>query len=53
VTRSFRAALWAGATYPLKLYMVAGLERMIARYGDMGIRYVNIGAGHAAQNLYL
>jgi len=33
--------------------VVAGSERMIARYGDMGMRYVRMGAGHAAQKFYL
>jgi hypothetical protein len=53
VTQSFRAASSAGATYPLKLYVVSGSELMIARYGDTGMRYVHMGAGNAAYKFYL
>jgi len=38
---------------PAALVICAVYERTTERYGDRGIRYVHMEAGHAAQNLYL
>jgi len=38
---------------PVTVVICAVYERTTARYGDRGIRYVHMEAGHAAQNLYL
>ena len=38
---------------PINIIIAAVYERTTARYGERGIRYVHMEAGHAAQNLYL
>ena len=38
---------------PLSLLFTANYERTTRRYGERGIRYVQMEAGHAAQNVYL
>lgn len=38
---------------PLNIVITAIYERTTNRYGDRGIRYVHMEAGHAAQNVYL
>jgi SagB-type dehydrogenase family enzyme len=38
---------------PLTLVFVARFSRTTGRYGDRGIRYVYMEAGHAAQNVHL
>lgn len=38
---------------PATLVIAAIPERMTAKYGDRGIRYVDMEAGHAAENIYL
>jgi SagB-type dehydrogenase family enzyme len=38
---------------PLSIVITAIYERTTNRYGDRGIRYVHMEAGHAAQNVYL
>jgi len=37
----------------INIVLAAVYERTTGKYGDRGIRYVHIEAGHAAQNLYL
>ena len=41
------------AQAPLDIVITAIYERTTGRYGDRGIRYVHMEAGHAAQNIYL
>ncbi len=41
------------ADAPLTVVIAAEYERTTRRYGDRGIRYVHMEAGHAAQNIYL
>ena len=41
------------AQAPASIVITAIYERTIARYGDRGIRYADIEAGHAAQNILL
>ncbi len=41
------------AEAPLDIVITAIYERTTDRYGDRGIRYVHMEAGHAAQNVYL
>jgi len=38
---------------PINIIIAAVYERTTGRYGERGIRYVHMEAGHAAQNLYL
>lgn len=41
------------ATAPLSIVIAAVYERTTAKYGDRGIRYVHMEAGHCAQNIQL
>ncbi len=41
------------AQAPVNLVITAIYERTTQRYGERGIRYVHMEAGHAAQNVYL
>jgi SagB-type dehydrogenase family enzyme len=41
------------ADAPLTLVLAAEFERTTSRYGQRGIRYVYMEAGHAAQNIHL
>jgi SagB-type dehydrogenase family enzyme len=41
------------AQAPVDLVITAVYERMTSRYGDRGIRYVHMKAGHVAENIYL
>jgi len=41
------------AQAPVNLVITAIYERTMGRYGERGIRYVHMEAGHAAQNVYL
>ncbi|NJE00892.1 SagB/ThcOx family dehydrogenase [Thermococcus sp. JdF3] len=41
------------ATAPVNVVIVAHYERTTRRYGERGIRYVHIDAGHMGQNIYL
>ena len=57
---SFRKALTGAclyqrcvATAPMNIVIVAHYERTTRRYGERGIRYVHIDAGHMGQNIYL
>ena len=43
---------WVGAA-PVDIVVAAIYERTMERYGERGIRYVHLEAGHAAQNLCL
>ncbi|ASJ13445.1 SagB/ThcOx family dehydrogenase [Thermococcus thioreducens] len=43
---------WVGDA-PLSLVLVAFYERTTSRYGERGIRYVHMEAGHIGQNIYL
>ena len=38
---------------PAVLLIAADYNRTLQKYGDRGVRYVHLEAGHAAQNLYL
>ena len=38
---------------PINVVIAAVYERTISRYGERGIRYVHMEAGHVGQNLYL
>jgi SagB-type dehydrogenase family enzyme len=51
----FDAALRQGSikNAPLVMVICAVYQRVIAKYGDRGIRYADMEAGHAAQNVYL
>jgi SagB-type dehydrogenase family enzyme len=51
----FDAALRQGSikTAPLVMVICAVYQRVTAKYGDRGIRYTDMEAGHAAQNIYL
>ena len=40
-------------TAPVNIIIAADYSRTTARYGDRGIRYVHMEAGHSAQNMYL
>jgi len=50
-----RAALSQGAIReaPISLVFTAIYEKTTVKYGERGIRYVHMEAGHAAQNVYL
>ena len=41
------------AEAPLSLLITAEYERTTEKYGDRGVRYVHMEAGHAGQNVYL
>ena len=41
------------ASVPVMLVIAAEYGRITDRYGDRGIRYAQIEAGHVAQNLFL
>ncbi|ADT84350.1 SagB/ThcOx family dehydrogenase [Thermococcus barophilus] len=41
------------ATAPVNIVIVAHYERTTGRYGERGVRYVHIDAGHMGQNIYL
>jgi SagB-type dehydrogenase family enzyme len=41
------------AEAPLSLLITAEYERTTKKYGDRGVRYVHMEAGHVAQNVYL
>lgn len=41
------------AEAPVSLVIAAVYERTTARYGDRGVRYVHMEAGHVAENIYL
>jgi SagB-type dehydrogenase family enzyme len=41
------------AEAPLSLLITAEYERTTVKYGDRGVRYVHMEAGHVAQNVYL
>lgn len=41
------------AEAPLSLLITAEYERTTRKYGDRGVRYVHMEAGHVAQNVYL
>ncbi|MEM3406695.1 MAG: SagB/ThcOx family dehydrogenase [Nitrososphaerota archaeon] len=43
---------WIGEA-PINIVIAAIYERTIARYGERGIRYVHMEAGHVGQNIYL
>lgn len=43
---------WVGSA-PINIVFSAIYERTTRRYGDRGIRYVHMEAGHAAENVYL
>lgn len=51
----FAAALSQGAVLqsPVSLVIAAGYERTTGKYGERGVRYVWLEAGHVAQNVYL
>lgn len=51
----FRSALYQESIQeaPVTLVFTAIYERTTRRYGERGIRYVHMEAGHAAQNVYL
>lgn len=51
----FDAALRQGSikNAPLVMVICAVYQRVISKYGDRGIRYADMEAGHAAQNVYL
>ena len=40
-------------TAPATIAIAADYERMMNRYGDRGIRYVHMDAGHSGENIYL
>jgi SagB-type dehydrogenase family enzyme len=51
----YNAALRQGSikSAPVILIICAVYERMTAKYGQRGIRYTDMEAGHASQNIYL
>ena len=50
-----RAALGQGwvASAPLSVVITAVYSKTTGRYGDRGVMYVHMEAGHAAQNIHL
>ncbi|MEM1662336.1 MAG: SagB/ThcOx family dehydrogenase [Desulfurococcaceae archaeon] len=51
----YEAALkqeWVGKA-PVSIVIFAVYERTTGRYGERGVRYVHLEAGHAGQNIYL
>ncbi len=55
-----RSALWSASLYqdwirdaPISVVICAVYERTTGRYGERGIRYVILEAGHVGQNIYL
>lgn len=50
-----RAALWQGfiGQAPVSIVITAVYERVTSKYGERGLRYVDIEVGHAAQNIHL
>jgi len=50
-----RASLWQTwmAEPPLSLVITAEYSRICSKYGDRGVRYAMIEAGHAGQNIFL
>lgn len=55
--RSSLAEAAVGQSYvreaPIDIVIAAVYERTTGKYGERGVRYVHMEAGHAAQNLYL
>lgn len=56
----FRDELWAASLWqewvrsaPVSIVICAVYERTTQRYGERGIRYVHLEAGHVGQNIYL
>jgi SagB-type dehydrogenase family enzyme len=51
----FRSALYQEAIKeaPVTIVICAVYERTTRKYGERGIRYVHMEAGHAGQNIYL
>jgi len=56
----FRADLWRASlrqdwvkTAPVNIVICAVYERTTGRYGERGVRYVHMEAGHVGQNIYL
>jgi len=41
------------AEAPLSLLITAEYERTTGKYGERGVRYVHMEAGHVGQNVYL
>lgn len=52
VARACLSQMWM-AEAPLYLVITAEYHRMTGKYGDRGIRYAMIEAGHIAQNIFL
>lgn len=50
-----RAALWQGfiGQAPVNIVITGVYERVTSKYGERGLRYVDIEVGHAAQNIHL
>jgi SagB-type dehydrogenase family enzyme len=52
VARASLGQMWM-ATPPLNLVICAEYARITSRYGDRGVRYAMIEAGHMGQNIFL
>lgn len=52
VTRASLSQMWM-AEAPLNVVITAAYHRVTAKYGERGVRYVLIEAGHVGQNLFL
>ncbi len=52
VARASLGQMWM-ATPPLSLVICAEYARITSRYGDRGVRYAMIEAGHMGQNIFL
>ena len=52
VARASLGQMWM-ATPPLSLVICAEYDRITSRYGDRGVRYAIIEAGHMGQNIFL